>query len=250
MCVPVNSGQLCVSSCVSLQTVVSSVCHHVCVPANSGQLCLSSCVCVCKQWSALSVIMCVSVNSGHLCLSSCLCLQTVVSSVCHHVCACKQWSAVSVITFLCVCVRARAPANSGQLSHRVYITDQLLSLIAQEPHKKAYLFKNKERKKETNNNNTKEYSEEKGKKKRKKKKKKEQQKEVAEQERREVESTNSPEIPDRRMTSDISGLPSWRRSRMAWAVTHQADKETETDKQTCFWVGAEEDVVIAQRHVT
>ena len=78
----------------------------------------------------------------------------------------------------------------------------------------------------------------------------EEQKEVAEQESRKVESTNSPEIPDRRMTSDISGLPSWRRSRMTWAITHQEDKETETDKQTCFWVGAEEDVVITQRHVT
>ena len=79
----------------------------------------------------------------------------------------------------------------------------------------------------------------------------EQQKEVAEQERRKVESTNSPEIPDRRMTSDISGLPSWRRSRMTCKQlrTKQTKKQKPT-KQTCFWVGAEEDVVIAQRHVT
>ena len=121
MCVPANSGLLCLSSCVCLYTVVSSVCHYVYAcklwSALSSRLCLqtvvsSAChrVCACMQWSALSVIMCVPANRGQLC---------------HHVCACIQWSALSscvclytVVSSVIMCVPAnRGEHNNKDLSH-------------------------------------------------------------------------------------------------------------------------------------
>ena len=132
---------------------------------------------------------------------------------------------------MCVCARARACKQWSALSSCVYVynTEQLLSLAAQEPHKKRPIS-SKTKKQQQQQQKLKNILEKKKRKKEKEKKgQKEQQEQAAEQDRREVESTNSPEISDRRMTSDISGLPSWRRSRMTWPITHQADKETETD---------------------
>ena len=149
--------------------------------------------------------MCVPANSGQLCVIMCVC----GVCVCVCVCVCARARAQTVVHSVIMCIMCISPTIIPSCSRATSqkqnkYTPKTPQLISSQKKKKKKILKNVPKKGQ-----------------------KEQQEQVTELERREVEST---EIPDRRKTSEISGLPSWRRSRMTCSITHQADKETETDK--------------------